>query len=113
VYRTLDQKVFWLTRRLAALDIDRGRYRALFGTGVLADFGEPITAARDAGLLNVTGHSIEPTPRGMFYADSIAALLASPAIRARRDLGPAVIGRDAPNELLYDVGENANGFGHM
>src|SRR5262249_32747975 len=26
VYRTLDQKVFWLTRRLAALNIDRGVY---------------------------------------------------------------------------------------
>jgi len=113
VYRPLDQKVLWLTRRLAALSIDRARYRALFGTDVLADFGREIAAACDAGLLHVTECSINPTPRGMFYADAIAAVLASPAIRARRDLGPAVVGRDAPNELLCDAAENANAFMHM
>jgi oxygen-independent coproporphyrinogen-3 oxidase len=113
VYRTLDQKVLWLTRRLAGLEIDRAHYRALFGTDVLADFGEPIDAARAAGLLDVMGHVIRPTPRGMFYADSVAAALASPAIRAHRALGPAVIGRDAPKELLHDVAENANAFMHM
>ncbi len=113
VYRALDQKVLWLTRRLAALEIDRARYRALFGTDVLADFGEQINAARDAGLLNVTDRVIRPTPRGMFFADSVAAILASPAIRARRDLGPAIIGSDAPKELLHDATENANSFAHM
>ena len=113
MYRTLDQKVLWLTRRLAALEIDRERYRTLFGTDVLADFGEQISAARDTGLLEVTEHTIRPTPRGMFYADSIAAILASPAIRAQRELGAAVIGRDAPRELLHDVTENANSFAHM
>ena len=113
VYRPLDQKVLWLTRRLAALEIDRTRYRALFGTDVLADFGAEVAAARDAGLMEVTEHVIRPTPRGMFYADAVAAVLASPAIRARRDLGPAVAGRDAPKELLHDVAENANAFAHM
>ena len=113
VYRTLDQKVLWLTRRLAALSIDRDRYLSLFGTDVLADFGGAIDAARDAGLLQVTDRVIEPTPRGMFYSDAIAAVLASPAIRVRRDLGPAVVGRDAPNELLCDATENANAFMHM
>ena len=113
VYRPLDQKVLWLTRRLAALEIDRARYRALFGTDVLDDFGAEIGAARDAGLLRGEGNVIRPTPRGMFYADSIAAVLASPAIRARRDLGPAVPGGDAPKDLLHDATENANAFAHM
>jgi coproporphyrinogen III oxidase-like Fe-S oxidoreductase len=108
VYGPLDQKVFWLTRRLAAVEIDRAWYRALFGTDVLEDFGEQIAAARDAGLLDVMDHVIRPTPRGMFFADSIAAILASPAIRARRDSTP-----DAPKELLHDVRENANRFAHM
>ena len=113
VYGTLDQKVFWLTRRLAALEIDRDRYRALFGSDVLDDFGEQITAARDAGLLEVTAQIIRPMSRGMFYADSIAAILASPAIRAHREHGHALIGQDAPKELLHDVAENANSFAHM
>lgn len=113
VYRTLDQKVFWLTRRLAALDIDRAKYRVLFDTDLLDDFGEEIGAARDAGLLAVTRDAIRPTPRGMFYADSTAAVLASSAIRQHRELGPALIGRDAPAELLHDSRENANAHFHM
>jgi oxygen-independent coproporphyrinogen-3 oxidase len=113
VYRPLDQKVLWLTRRLAALDIDRARYRSLFGTDVLDDFGAEIAAARAAGLLDVEPDALRPTPRGMFYADSVAAVLASPAIRARRELGPAAIGAEAPTVLLADSRENANAFSHM
>ncbi len=113
VYRPLDQKVFWLTRRLAALDIDRARYRELFGADPLDDFPEEIGATRDAGLLSVTGHAIRPTPRGMFYADAVAAVLASPAIREYRERGPAMVGRHAPAELLHDTRENANAHFHM
>ena len=112
VYRPIDQKVLWLTRRLAALEIDRARYRALFGRDVLDDFGAEVGAARDAGLLHVMGHVIRPTPRGMFFADAVAAVLASPAIRAQRELGPARPA-DAPKELLHDARENANAHFHM
>jgi oxygen-independent coproporphyrinogen-3 oxidase len=113
VYRTLDQKVFWLTRRLAALHIDRVKYEMLFGSDVLDDFGEEIAVCRDAGLLDVTAEVVRPTPQGMFFADSIAAVLAAPAIRAYRDTGPAVIGTDAPKELLHDARENSNRLMHM
>jgi oxygen-independent coproporphyrinogen-3 oxidase len=113
VYRPLDQKVLWLTRRLAALDIDRARYRELFGADVLTDFGDEIAAAQAAGLLDVTAHVIRPTPRGMFFADSVAAVLASPAIRAQRESGVARVGTDAPKELLHDARENSNAFLHM
>jgi oxygen-independent coproporphyrinogen-3 oxidase len=113
VYRTLDQKVLWLTRRLAALDIDRVKYRVLFGTDALADFGEELTVARGAGLLAITADAIRPTPRGMFFADSVAAVLASPAIRAARELGRAAPGSGLPKELLSDARENANAFAHM
>jgi hypothetical protein len=85
----------------------------LFDTDVLSDFGEEIAAARDAGLLSVTRDAIRPTPRGMFFADSIAAILASSAIRSTRELGHASIGQDAPKELLRDLRENANIFMHM
>lgn len=111
VYRALDQKVLWLTRRLAALDIDLHRYRALFGSDVLADFGAEIGAARDSGLLSVTRDAIRPTPRGMFFADSIAAVLASPAIRANR--AGAATAADVPKELLDDAQMNSNMFMHM
>jgi|SRR5579883_670118 len=113
VYRLLDQKVLWLTRRLAALDINRTRYHLLFGVDPLEDFKDEFAAARDAGLLTITTDAIHPTPRGMFFADSIAAILASRAIRQTRELGAATIGHDAPKELLHDARENANAFAHM
>jgi oxygen-independent coproporphyrinogen-3 oxidase len=113
VYRTLDQKVFWLTRRLAALHIDRVKYDTLFGTDALDDFGEEIAACRDAGLLTVTADAVRPTPLGMFFADSVAAVVASRAIRMYRDSGPATIGTDAPKELLHDARENSNRLMHM
>jgi oxygen-independent coproporphyrinogen-3 oxidase len=113
VYRTLDQKVHWLTRRLAGLSIDRGRYRRLFGTDPERDFQGEFDACREAGLVEVTPDAIRPTPRGMFYADSVAAILASRAIRENRDLGPAVAGKYAPKQLLHDVRENRNSFAHM
>jgi oxygen-independent coproporphyrinogen-3 oxidase len=112
VYRTLDQKVLWLTRRLAALHIDPHRYRALFGSDLLNDFGEELNAARDAGLLSVSRDAVSPTPRGMFFADSIAAVLASRAIHANRNLGPATAA-DVPKELITNTRENSNSLAHM
>lgn len=110
-YRTHDQKAHWLTRRLAGLDIDRPRYRGLFGTDPLDDFAAEFAAITDAGLMEVTPDAIRPTPKGMFYADSCAALFASKAIRANRELGSATIGDDVPEELLHDNRENdARGF---
>jgi len=106
VYRPLDQFVFWLTRRLADLYIDRGVSRKLFSIDPAIDFAEEFAAMADAELVEITAEAIRPTPKGMFYADSIAALFASRAIRVNRDLGSAVIGGDVPKELLHDTREN-------
>lgn len=83
-YDAMDLRIFYLTRRLAALEIDRRRYAQLFGTDPLTDFPGAFAALGDEGLLEVTATTIRPTPRGMFYADSIAALLAWRRIEARR-----------------------------
>ncbi len=112
VYRPRDQKVLWLTRRLAALEIDRLKYRALFNRDAMDDFAPELGAACAAGLLVVTADAIRPTPRGMFFADSVAAVLASRAIRANRETGPAGAA-DVPKELLHDARENSNRFAHM
>src|SRR5262245_64913464 len=50
-------------------------------------------------------------PSALSY--SVAAILASVAIRANWETGLAVIGRDAPSELLHDIRENANAFLNM
>jgi oxygen-independent coproporphyrinogen-3 oxidase len=107
-YQLHDQKVFWLTRRLAALDIDRFAYRGLFGTDPLDDFPVRFEVLKQEGLIEVTPDAIRPTPRGMFYSDSVAALIAAEAIRANR-----LAVRGAKPALLRDVRENSAAFSPM
>ena len=108
-YSPRDLRIFHLTRRLAARDgsiasitscrsgvtrstISRGEFQAL----------------EDALVLRVTSETIEPTPLGMFYADSIAGLLAWKQIRNQpaRRAGVEITRED-------DVRANENAHGHM
>lgn len=92
-YGPRDLRVFHLTRRLAALTIDRHAYQRLYGTEAVKDFSREFGALCGERLMDITSELIRPTPRGMFYADSIAALLAWRHVRALReqinDNGPA------------------------
>jgi oxygen-independent coproporphyrinogen-3 oxidase len=110
-YDATDLRIFYLTRRLAALEIDRRRYAQLFGTDPLADFAEAFGALLGEGLLEVAATAIRPTPRGMFYADSIAALLAWRQINARRQ------GKSPQSPTVHfgigRSGSNDNGRGYM
>ena len=81
-YGPADLRVFYLTRRLAALEIDRRQYARRFGADPLADFPAEFGAMRQEGLIDVGEEVIFPTPRGMFYADSAAALLAWRRVQA-------------------------------
>jgi oxygen-independent coproporphyrinogen-3 oxidase len=83
-YRPRDLRVLYLTRRLAALEVRRDRYRELFAADPLDEFGEEFTALTDAGLLAVEEQAVRPTPRGMFFADSIAAVWAWKQVAANR-----------------------------
>ena len=82
-YQKSDLRVLYITRRLAALAIDRSRYASLFGTDAMEDFPDEFAALQDAALVDVTPNFIHPTPIGMFYADSIAGLLASQRLKNR------------------------------
>jgi oxygen-independent coproporphyrinogen-3 oxidase len=75
-YEPEDLRVFHLTRSLAALVIDRRRYRTLFATDPVGDFPREFASLAAEELVDIGQESIRPTPRGMFFADSIAALLA-------------------------------------
>jgi oxygen-independent coproporphyrinogen-3 oxidase len=112
-YDPRDLRLFYLTRRLAALKIDRRRYARLFGTDPLADFAGAFAALRDEGLVEVTAKTVRPTPRGMFYADSIAALLAWRQIEARRQGKSLPSSAVPPRDTQGRRPGNDNGFGHM
>jgi oxygen-independent coproporphyrinogen-3 oxidase len=106
-YGRRDLRVFYLTRRLAALEINRENYHKLFGIDPLDDFHREFLALEEEGLIATTPTAVRPTPRGMFYADSIAALLAWRQSQHLRSLLPV---RDA-DEATERV--NSNGHGHM
>lgn len=99
-----DLRVLYLTRRLAALAIDRAEYRVFWGD-LLKDLPREIEALEAAKLVTVTPREVCPTPRGVFYADSIAALLARRQMTRRRALGN---GWELP---VLDL--NSNARGHM
>jgi oxygen-independent coproporphyrinogen-3 oxidase len=101
LYDVDDLQVFYLTRRLAALSIDRDEYRRLFEVDPLRRFAREFDALLDEKLIEVTPAAIVPTPCGMFYADSIASLLAWRQVRALRG---------ASSRRLDLLNDNSRGF---
>ena len=112
-YGRRDQKVFWIIRRLAALDIDRNHYRELFQTDPLEDFPAEFAAARDTGLVEITDANIRPTPAGMFYSDSIASVIALERVREVRAWQLAGKRKQVHRGLIHDSRANSNAHGHM
>src|SRR5262249_39332299 len=96
-----------LDRRLAALEISRDNYHNLFGIDPMEDFHREWLALEQEGLIEFTPTAIRPTPRGIFYADSIAALLAWRQSRHLRSLLPVHDADEATERV------NSNGHGHM
>jgi coproporphyrinogen III oxidase-like Fe-S oxidoreductase len=80
-----DLQIMYLTRRLSALKIDRKAYGAYFGSDPLDDFPGEFAALVEEALVDISDTAIVPTPRGMFYADSIAVLWARKHVRSLRE----------------------------
>jgi oxygen-independent coproporphyrinogen-3 oxidase len=113
-YQSHDQRIFYLTRRLAALEIDRAEYKSLFDADVLRDFPVQFEALFGENLMEATHGKIRPTARGMFYADSIAALLAENRLnQLRRITLEDRSGRHAVSPAEEVPLDNMNARGHM
>jgi coproporphyrinogen III oxidase-like Fe-S oxidoreductase len=72
----LDMRILFLTRKLASLRVDRALYRSLFKRDLCLDFPAELEALLARGLVQLTESHLSLTPEGMFYADSVAGLLA-------------------------------------
>jgi oxygen-independent coproporphyrinogen-3 oxidase len=107
-YAPVDLSIFYLTRRLAALRIDRTGYRAFFGIDPVNDFPRQFEAFECERLVRVGSAAIEPTEVGMFYADSIAALLAWRRLYSTRNRNSA-----SARAVVEPVKSNNNSYGHM
>ena len=75
-YKLHDLKIFYLTRKIAMLDINIAAYQSLFGTQPQHDFPLEFETLQNAQLIKVKKNHIQLTPVGMFYADTVAGLLA-------------------------------------
>ena len=75
-YQPYDTRLLHLSRSLSALAIQREDYRGLFESDPLDDFSEAFDALESAGLVEVDPEVLRLTERGMFFADSVAGLLA-------------------------------------
>jgi oxygen-independent coproporphyrinogen-3 oxidase len=80
-------RALFLTRGLAKTRIDGAVYEALFRSKLADDLREPLEALRAESLVSASEADVELTPRGMFYADSVVALLAMRAAAGRDGQG--------------------------
>jgi oxygen-independent coproporphyrinogen-3 oxidase len=103
-YAPRDLRVFYLARRLAALGIDRAKYADLFDADPLDQFPREWAASTNENLVDIGPQAIRPTPRGMFYADSIAGLFARRRVRA-------LSARQSPvEEKSHRLNDNSRGY---
>jgi oxygen-independent coproporphyrinogen-3 oxidase len=76
--------LLYLTRGLSLMEIDCRDYNRTFASHLPTDFTGAWTAMSDAGLLTIDEDAARLTPRGMFYADSVAGMLAGRRIAELR-----------------------------
>ena len=72
LYSPIERKVYWLTRQIKGLSIDPEQYERIFKSQMDVDFTPLWSLFRDSGLLNT---QFTLTPRGRYFADSMAGLL--------------------------------------
>ncbi len=75
-YQRHDLELLHLTRRLASLKIDKASFAHLFGPDAWDRYLDRFDLLIKEGLLKNCPQKNVLTPRGMFFSDSIAALLA-------------------------------------
>lgn len=95
VYGEPDLKVLHLTRTLPRLSLARSVYQGVFGSDLVGDFQPQFEALEQSGLVNINSDAVDLTAKGMFYADSVAGLLASDRVSQLR-LGGLPLANDPP-----------------
>ena len=76
VYGEEDRKLLYLTRSLPRMRVSRKAYRRVFESDLVNDYNGPLEALQAERLVEWDQEELRLTPKGMFYADSVAGLLA-------------------------------------
>ncbi len=85
-YERTDVELLHFTRRLASLRIDKPAISQLHGPSAGNRYSDRFDLLVAEGLLEVSQQGYSLTPRGMFFSDSIAALLAESRWQRNRAL---------------------------
>jgi oxygen-independent coproporphyrinogen-3 oxidase len=75
-YQPSDLQILDLTRKMAALKMDREAFELRFGRGSWQPYQELFDIFCVEELLSLCGNTFELTSKGMFYSDAMASLLA-------------------------------------
>ena len=95
-------RLLYVTRQFAKLSVDCSHYSEVFGTDVMSDYRNELDVLAQMQLVEISETSIRLTVRGMFFADTIASVLAHG--RHVRKLG---------RESAERMSMNGNESGHM
>ncbi len=92
-----------MTRWLAALGFSNHVYRDCFGGDIQSDLIHELRTLTAHGLIEDSFIHLRPTNKGMFYADSIAALLSSKLLTSQRSSGrlPSVADQPSANDNVH------------
>lgn len=76
-FGTHDVEILWITRKIALGSISTQAFTQQFGYDIMKRYGDALGPCLELGLLEEKDTRINLTPRGMYFADSIAGLVAS------------------------------------
>ncbi len=102
----LDMKVLFITRKIALLSIDTNMYNKLFDTNIEHDFAEEIQYLSTKGFINILKDEIQITPKGMFFADTVAGVFSLRKIKYNRMMNLVKGKTPDPEEYFYSVDYN-------
>lgn len=76
IYNNQDLKILYITRKIASLKIDLNEYSKIFKSDIQKDFKFEIQSLENFEFIIVNENEILITPKGNFYADTVAGIFA-------------------------------------
>ncbi len=100
-----DLKLYWITRKIKGTFIPTNEYYDVFGAKIEVDFGNELKTLEDYKLLEFRDNNYYLTPKGFFYADTVAGHLAW--LRVNELIGiktpPVIVKKNSRGFIRHEV----------
>ena len=97
-YDQLDRKVYWLTRQIKGLSIDKEKYEHFFHTDLESDFGPILRLLKEHALLD---KDLCLSIKGRYFADSICGLLVEYIFSLKHQKSMVYANRERAQYLMH------------